>query len=271
MIKLVTNLENYNEFIENFYGDPEFSDPHLNEMKQNNESISLWITKPNHYCFAVNNGSLILGLFVFIIYENEKYIEMLTGISRDADAVEEMLNYLDDNYMEYHMDFVFNPKWTIFKKALEKRGAHFDVEQQRMFYTHKKLDIQTDGIVVYSEKYKNQYIEMHDKDVYWVAEKTIEAKGRFKIFLAVENGVVLGYLDVTHCFDENEPYSFYVKPEYRRKGIGRKLLYKALIENEPKEMMLFVDIDNTPAIRLYESLGFVKKENANTQTANIIR
>ena len=55
--------------------------------------------------------------------------------------------------------------------------------------------------------------------------------------------------------------------EYRGKGYGRQLLAMALRENEPKDMMLLVDFDNVPAINLYESMGFVKKENGNLLTA----
>ena len=269
MIKIIHNLDRYYSFIDGFYEDVSFSDPHLNEMKEKNEDISKWIIKPDHYCFVVESNGNTVGLFVFIIYESEKYLEMLAGLSKDEGAVEEMLTYLDENYKGYHADFVFNPEWLILKQGLEKRKAHFDTVQQRMVYTHKKSNIDTNGIVPYSEEYRKQYIEIHEKDMYWVAEKTIEAKHRFNIFLAVENDNVIGYIDVTNCFRENEPYSLYVKPEYRRKGTGTKLLYKALETNEPKEMMLFVDIDNIPAIKLYESLGFVKKENANIQTANL--
>ena len=42
---------------------------------------------------------------------------------------------------------------------------------------------------------------------------------------------------------------------------------KALQENESKDMMLLVDFDNEPAINLYESLGFIKKESENLLTA----
>jgi ribosomal protein S18 acetylase RimI-like enzyme len=269
MIKIINNLDKYYSFIDSFYEDVSFSDPHLNDMKEKNEDISEWVARVDHYCFVVESNGKTVGLFVFVIYEDEKYMEMLAGLSKDEEAVEEMLRYIDENYRGYHADFVFNPEWLILKKGLEKRGAHFDTEQQRMVYTHKQLNIDTDGIVPYSEKYKNQYIEIHEKDMYWTAEKTIEAKNRFNIFLAVENDNVIGYIDVTNCHRENEPYSLYVKPEYRRKGIGTKLLYKALKTNEPKKMMLFVDVDNIPAIKLYESLGFIKKENANTQTANL--
>lgn len=269
MIKKIEKLDNYLSFINSFYGDLRFSDPHLNEMKEANEDISGWIIKPNHFCFVVENSNEILALFVFIIYENEKYIEMLAGISRDENAVEEMMNYLYENYMGFHADFVFNPNWLLLKQSLKRRGAHFDVEQQRMIYTHKKFDIDISQTVEFSERYKDQYLEIHDKDLYWIGEKVIETPQRFNIFLAIVDDKVVGYIDVTNCFKENEPYSFYVSPDYRRRGIGRSLLWKALQVNEPNEMMLFVDIDNVAAISLYESLGFIKKENANTQTANL--
>ena len=182
MIKLINNLDRYISFIDSFDGDPVFSDPHLNRMKAAEEDIPAWILRPHHYCFVVETNNKTTGLFVLIIYPDEKYVEMILGISRDADAVEEMLSYLEDNYPGYHTDFVFNPKWFLLKTGLEKRGAHFDIEQQRMTYTHKLFDINTDGVVLFDERYKDQYIEMHDKDLYWVAEKVIQAKNRFKIY-----------------------------------------------------------------------------------------
>ena len=103
--------------------------------------------------------------------------------------------------------------------------------------------------------------------MYWTGEKVIKASDRFKTFVVIEDGIVTGYIDVTHCFAENEPYDILVKKEYRRKGYGRQLLAKALKENEPKDMMLLVDFDNEPAINLYESLGFIKKESGNLLTA----
>ena len=148
-----------------------------------------------------------------------------------------------------------------------KRGADFDKEQIKMVYTHKLPECETACIEPLSDDYIDQYLEMHSKDVYWTGEKVINATDRFKIFVAVENGIVTGYIDVTHCFAENEPYDIFVKKEYRGKGYGRQLLAMALRENEPKDMMLLVDFDNVPAINLYESMGFVKKENGNLLTA----
>ena len=43
-------------------------------------------------------------------------------------------------------------------------------------------------------------------------------------------------------------------------GYGRKLLAKALEANAPNAMSVLVDADNAPAIRLYASMGFAKKQ-----------
>lgn len=48
----------------------------------------------------------------------------------------------------------------------------------------------------------------------------------------------------------------------------RKLLAKALEMNHPNSMMLLVDVDNYPAINLYESMGFAKVQGQNNLTAH---
>lgn len=269
MVKEIENLKEYESFIDGFYDDINFSDPHIVAEKEAGKDIYHWQKKSADHYFVVTDNDDILGLFVFIVYEDEKYLEMYTGLSRSAVAIDEMLDYLTANYKGFKADFVFNPRWAMFKVALQKRNASFDIEQQRMVYLHKKFDIDTSDIVPYSDKYRDQYLAMHTKDMYWVGEKVIEAKKRFNIFLAVKDDVVMGYIDVTHCFDENEPYDLFVKPEYRGNGVGKRLLYKALQENEPKDMMLFVDVDNEAAIHLYNSLGFQKQEYGDIQVANV--
>ena len=84
--------------------------------------------------------------------------------------------------------------------------------------------------------------------MYWTGEKVVQAQDRFRTFLAIHDGKVVGYMDVTYIFKENEPFDLFVLEEYRRMGYGRKLLAKALERNAPNRMMLLVDIDNDPAI-----------------------
>ena len=267
--RIIKDISPYVEFVDSFCDDPNFSDPHLLMKQEKEESIIDWINRPDRFCLLVKEEGTAQGIFLFLLIPEERYIEMLMGISRSPEAIEEALDYLDSNYKGYNVDFVFNPKWLMFQKALEKRRATFGIEQQRMVYSHKEIKEIVDDIQLYSDQYKEQYMDIHDdSERYWTAEKTIEAKDRFNIFLAIENNKVVGYIDVSNCFKENEPYDLFVIEEYRNRGIGRKLLLKALKENEPNDMMLLVDIDNKSAIKLYESVGFVKKENFNMLTAH---
>ena len=78
---------------------------------------------------------------------------------------------------------------------------------------------------------------------------------------------MVGYADVTICFAENEVYDLWVKPEYRRRGWGRKLMARAIELNRPRGMMLLEDVGNYAANGLYRSVGFQVVEGANSLTA----
>ncbi len=266
-VNCIKDIHEYREYIDSFIRDEKYSDPHLTARIEAGESLDDMIAKKDNHCFVTDDRGEITGLYIFLIIPEEKYLEMLIGITRNESSVEELLSFIEKNYPEYEADFVFNPRNHLIKNSLERRGADFDKEQIKMVYTHKMSECETASIEPLSDTYIDQYLEMHSKDVYWIGEKVIKAPDRFKTFIAVENGIVTGYIDVTHCFAENEPYDILVKKEYRGKGYGRQLLAMALRENEPKDMMLLVDFDNMPAINLYESLGFVKKENENLLTA----
>ena len=181
-----------------------------------------------------------------------------------------MMDYLKKNYAGFQADFVYNPKNFLLHQKMADVGAAFETEQQKMILKDS-VPYQSDKqVVLYKPEYKEQYIHLHSTDVYWTAEKVIDALDRFRIILAIENNMVVGYLDITHKYDENEPYDVFVKEEYRGKGYGKAMLAKATELNKPKDMMLLVDIDNLAAIAMYEKLGFVKKENENNVTAHVL-
>jgi ribosomal-protein-alanine N-acetyltransferase len=79
-------------------------------------------------------------------------------------------------------------------------------------------------------------------------------------FVATENDTVVGYISFYCILDETEIVNVCVMPELRGKGIGRALTKCAIDFNRDtngSRVMLEVRKSNTPAIKLYESLGFI--------------
>lgn len=268
MIRIIKSFEECRGFVSGFQGASDFSDPMLSNEEQLQSNLIRAIEKPKKHCvLEIYRKGLMMGLFVFLVIREERYLEMLVGLSRDREAYLETFRYLEQNYPGYNADFVFNPVNFLLKELLESKGARFETEQQKMVSEAPAPEVDTTGVELYSQKYAESYFAIHNRDTYWTGEKVAAAPDRFRIFLAIQDGQVIGYLDVTHCFEENEPYDLFVLKEYRRMGYGRKLLAKALEGNRPKGMMVLTEVDNKAAIDLYESMGFRKAENQNSLTA----
>ena len=270
MVKRIDSLDNCREFIRSFEKDDRYSDPMLSTPEQIEVNLLNAVKKDNNHVLCVTRDQSIIGLFVFLIIEKERYAEMIVGLSRDLQAYEEIIAFLEREYPRFHVDFVFNPENDLLRGILIRKNAVFDEPQQKMVLVNPLPETDTTGIELLSDLYLEQYLSMHDTDRYWTGEKTAAAKERFRVFIAVDGQQAVGYLDVTCCFEENEPYDLFVKEEYRRKGWGRKLLARAIEMNRPNKMMLLVETDNKGAIRLYESLGFERVPGQDSQTATWI-
>lgn len=269
MIQIIKTYDECREFASGFQGDPNFSNPTLCSEEQMRYNLIKSIEAPERHCvFGVYRRNQVIGLFAFLVSQDEEYLEMLVGLSREKEAYTEMFDYLEQRYPGYGADFVFNPGNYLLKALLAQHKAEFEPEQQKMLLVNPVPDVDTTGVEMLSEQYAEQYCAMHTGDVYWTGEKVMQAQDRFRTFLAVHNGKVVGYVDVTYTFQENEPFDLLVLEEYRRRGCGRKLLAKALEMNAPNGMVLHVDVDNIPAIRLYKSMGFEKVPGQNTLTAH---
>lgn len=269
-VKKICSFNECANFICNFNSDSSFSDPMLSNDEQiANNLIKAIENKENHCVIGIFKNNEMIGLFSFLVLTDEHYMEMLVGLSDDEKAYAVMFSYLKEHFCAYNADFVFNPNNYLLYNLLKQNGAEFDVEQQKMVYRNSVLNIDTAGIELLTEQYVYSYLEMHSKDSYWTGDKVIEATDRFHTFIAIENETVVGYLDVTYCFEENEPFDLLVKEDYRRKGYGRKLLAKALEMNADNGMMVFIEIDDEPAICLYQSVGFEKVNNQNSISAHL--
>jgi GNAT superfamily N-acetyltransferase len=267
MIRELSELTPYLDFIRDVNGDPCFSDPMLCTPGELEQNLLRAVGKPNDRVLGVFRDGTLVGLFDFLILPDEKYVEMIAGLSREAAVYEEILDRLAAAYPGFQADFVFNPENRPLRALLEKKGAAFDPVQHRMVFSGPLPAVDTAGVELFSEPYRAQYLALHGSDAYWTGEKVLAAPERFRVLLAVEAGAVVGYLDVTHCFEENEPFDLFVREGSRRRGWGARLMAKALEMNRPNGMMLLVDKDNAAAIRLYEKLGFAAQPGQDSLTA----
>ena len=74
-----------------------------------------------------------------------------------------------------------------------------------------------------------------------------------------ENGELVGYAGCWQILEEVHITNIAVSPDFRRSGIGEKLLRKIIddcYENKAKYITLEVRVSNIPAIGLYEKYGF---------------
>lgn len=74
-------------------------------------------------------------------------------------------------------------------------------------------------------------------------------------YLALADGETAGYIGVQIFSGEGYVTNVGVLPEFRRRGIAKALIKRAL-ENEMEFLTLEVRESNLPAIGLYEKLGF---------------
>ena len=256
MIRILKELDSCMGFVREISSDPDLSDPMLKTEEQVRNNLLNALTSPDKVPVGIFSGDDMTGLFVFLVIEEDRYIEMLVGLSREPDAYEEAAGWLETEYPGYQVDFVFNPGNQAIRPMLQSRGATFFPEQMKMVLTADAGPADTTGIEPLSDLYRDQYIAMHSTDGYWTGEKVADAPDLFNVFIAADGGRVVGYIDVTRNNEENEPFDLLVAEDSRRRGWGRKLLAKAIEENRPKDMMLIVDTDNAPAIALYSSMGF---------------
>lgn len=94
--------------------------------------------------------------------------------------------------------------------------------------------------------------EQYDDDMYG----RMLQSGRSLV--ALDKGQVVGY-----AFVQFNPYahvrSLAIHPHHHRRGFGRVLM-QVVIDRSEHQVDLLVDETNTPAVRLYEQLGFRRAE-----------
>ena len=79
--------------------------------------------------------------------------------------------------------------------------------------------------------------------------------------VALDGETVVGYVGSQSVMGESDMMNVAISPEYRRKGVATRLieaLVEALEKNGNHSLSLEVRASNTPAIALYEGMGFLE-------------
>jgi ribosomal protein S18 acetylase RimI-like enzyme len=110
-------------------------------------------------------------------------------------------------------------------------------------------------------------VDWADKQLKARLARNLKDPKKTAFFIAEEKGVIAGYsggeIEKTPGFIRHKRrghlFNLYVKPEYRRKGIAKKLI-KAVLdwfkENEVVDIRLLVYTHNVRAHSIYRKLGF---------------
>ncbi len=106
----------------------------------------------------------------------------------------------------------------------------------------------------------------------WVRRKLTKRISEYRVVW--ESGEKAGYYRL--CDGEEDMLEIddlYVLAPYRRLGIGTEIVRRCIAESERlvKPLMLYVFTKNTPAVRLYEKMGFVLKETVSPTRSILVR
>lgn len=212
-------------------------------------------------------GETLTGLFVFLILEKDRYVQMLAGLTRSRKACAEALDFLTSRCAGYGADFVFNPRNAVLRALLKERGCIMDPEQLRLRWTREVPVSDLSGIFPLEEPHRARYCALHSRGVYWTAERVLAAPERFHVLLALDGGEAVGYLDL-HCGEtEHEIYDLFVAETHRRRGYGKKLLAQAVQISRSRGLIAVLDADSSAALALFSTQGFVLEPGGEMQTA----
>ncbi len=116
----------------------------------------------------------------------------------------------------------------------------------------KSKDIEKDAELI-------AQIERHCFATPWTAEQVKSSDDSTVFFLAKEKEKVIGYGGMYTVLDEGYVTNIGVLPEFRRQGIGAKIVDKLIDYSKEKALAflsLEVRVSNIAAIELYKRFGF---------------
>ena len=123
MLKDLHTLSPYLDFIHACSADPDYRDPMLLTEQQLHRNLLDAPENPNTRVLGTFENDTVTGVFALLVLEDEKYLELLAGLSRSAAAYDELLAHLKSAYPGYQADFVYNPRDRLLQAPDTSRPA----------------------------------------------------------------------------------------------------------------------------------------------------
>ena len=231
---------------------------------------------------VIEQGKLI-GIIDLQVDLEKQVIEMI-GPFIDREEENEWLSIANEMCQFIFEALGFTYKYLFFihqenqinKKLLKNlgatsRGHEYVLELKK---ENVKVQLLSKRIVEASQNVYEEFQAFHDTlwpGVYYSGKQIIEKLTRgYQLFIAKNNQELEGYVFVQKQLEAESGYIHFlaVKEGYRKQGIGKALLTKAIEylfkESQIKKISLCVEVLNEVAMQLYFDVGF---EVENTYTA----
>lgn len=111
-------------------------------------------------------------------------------------------------------------------------------------------------IAIFSMKGKDipQVVEIENLSFRYPKPESVFREDEHKYLVAKDEEKVIGYIGVEKILDEVHIINMAVHPDYRGKGIGKRLMQHVL--NDEEVFFLEVRVSNETAKNIYERYGF---------------
>lgn len=228
---------------------------------------------------GVLEEGILMGVVDLDIDLNKKAIEIVGPFIERQEEEEwlkigkELLDFVFKECGSYYKYLFFiHQENKIGKKLLESieakfNGYEYTLSVQRDCMQQESVDA-TKIILIDTNQYE-EVVTLHDgiwPDVYYSGQELIDQlDGNHQLFIIKNEEEMEGYVFIENEAERGYIHFLAVKEPYRRTGIGRRQLNKALEwsfeNNQIKKVSLCVEAENENALSLYYNVGF-EKENA---------
>jgi ribosomal protein S18 acetylase RimI-like enzyme len=218
----------------------------------------------------------ILGVLAVCVVPKEKYIEAVDGVyakEKYQEIAMLFFKHLKKKYDGFHFDAVYsqeNKEAICFMESIGANCISIDLEMKLIKDDFESLK-GNKQILPLSYKYYESFRRLHDEnhlDVYWTGDRLLAALDKFDVFIALEKDELVGSIVTSTGGGKREGiYFIETDKRYRRQGYAKGLLGKSIDKaflSGASELVIQVEIENSPAINLYKSFGFQKVYTSNT-------